>query len=270
MKEGISILGCGWLGFPLALTLKNAGYHIKGSKTSENGVAQLNESGIIGYKIEVFENKVIGPFDDFLSNSETLIIDIPPKLRTNPMGDFTKKIKTLLPHIHSSEIKNIIFVSSTSVYENGFPFPIYDESSPTKPESKAGKQLLKSEVLLKTQPNLKTTIIRFGGLIANDRHPARILSGKMNVKNPKAPINLIHREDCIGLILKIIGKNAFGYTINAVFPEHPSKSEYYQHICNKMELPVPQFDFNSVSTGKRINSQLGQELLSFKYKHPIY
>jgi hypothetical protein len=48
----------------------------------------------------------------------------------------------------------------------------------------------------------KTTVLRFGGLIGEDRNPFKFIAGRENMDNPDAPINLIHQADCIGIILK--------------------------------------------------------------------
>ena len=40
-KETITILGCGWLGLPLAQTLVKEGYSVKGSTTTEDKLEVL-------------------------------------------------------------------------------------------------------------------------------------------------------------------------------------------------------------------------------------
>ncbi|WP_321539617.1 NAD(P)-binding domain-containing protein [Flavobacterium piscinae] len=45
MKQ-ISILGCGWLGMPLAKHLLQKGYSIKGSTTTETKLELLQNEGI--------------------------------------------------------------------------------------------------------------------------------------------------------------------------------------------------------------------------------
>ncbi len=77
----ISILGCGWLGFPLAKALLKKGFRIKGSTTSADKLATLENAGIESFLLVLDSNTVPDEFADFLANSETLIIAIPPKLR---------------------------------------------------------------------------------------------------------------------------------------------------------------------------------------------
>ncbi|MFD0777593.1 NAD(P)H-binding protein [Flavobacterium myungsuense] len=201
----ISILGCGWLGFPLAKSLLKKGFYVKGTTTSLEKLTVLEQANIDAFLISLHSDSIVGDIETFLNDSEILIIDIPPKLRGINNESFVDKIKTLLTYIEKSSVKNVLFVSSTSVYadENRI---ITEETTPN-PETESGKQLLQSERFLQKSTKFKTTILRFGGLIGEDRHPIHSLSKKDNVENPDAVINLIHQEDCIGIIEKIIEKN---------------------------------------------------------------
>ena len=51
--ETISLLGCGSLGFPLALDLLNEGYHVKGSTTTASKIYKLKQYGITPYLINI-------------------------------------------------------------------------------------------------------------------------------------------------------------------------------------------------------------------------
>ena len=77
----ISILGCGWLGLPLAEKLIETGYEVKGSTTSENKLDILQSHKIEPFLVTLSEDKITGTISEFLNESEILIIDIPPGLR---------------------------------------------------------------------------------------------------------------------------------------------------------------------------------------------
>ena len=87
----ISILGCGWLGFPLAKRFLDAGHSVKGSTTSQEKLVNLQKEGIISYKINLLPEGVVGDLSAFLSDTEILIIDIPPGLRKDPEADLAQK-----------------------------------------------------------------------------------------------------------------------------------------------------------------------------------
>ena len=93
----ISILGCGWLGLPLAKALVSRGFSVKGSTTSEEKLAVLENAGIEPFLIALSENKTTGNLTDFLENSKILIIDVPPKLRSSETESFVSKIRNIIP-----------------------------------------------------------------------------------------------------------------------------------------------------------------------------
>ena len=247
----ISILGCGWLGLPLAEKLIEEGYVIKGATTSESKIPLLKASGIQPYVIAVSSETVLGEVNLFLDDSEVLIVNIPPKLKGTESDSFIEKIKILLPFINASSIKKVIFISSTSVYSD--QNQIITEATTPQPDSESGRQLLGAENLLFNNNSFQTTVIRFGGLIGKQRHPIRFLAGRKNIENPEAPINLIHLEDCIGIISKVIEKNIWNETFNAVTPFHPTRSDYYTQKALDLNLDVPEFSSNA-SLGKTIVS----------------
>lgn len=261
----ISILGCGWLGLPLAKSLVENGFLVKGSTTSENKLPLLKNSGIVPFKIILSTDEIQGDLMDFLNESEILIIDIPPKLRNSENESFVSKIEKLIPFIEKSSVTNIIFISSTSVY--GEDNKIVTEETFPNPDTEVGKQLVIVESLLQKNAHFETTVVRFGGLIGDDRHPIHYLSGRKNIENPEAPINLIHQDDCIGIILKIIESKSWNKTFNAVAPFHPTKKEYYVQKALDFGLQIPDFNDGTTSKGKTVLTTKMNEILKYNYIH---
>jgi nucleoside-diphosphate-sugar epimerase len=269
MKQ-ISILGCGWLGLPLAKALIEKKIPVKGSTTSLEKLSVLENSGIQPFLLELDSENIADTIASFFERSETLIIAIPPKLRGKNKdysdahnNSFVKKIANLLPSLQQSSIKNVLFISSTAVY--GDANTLVDESTKPIPVTESGKQLLAIEELLLDSSLFRTTILRFGGLIGEDRNPARFLAGKENLDNPNAPINLIHQDDCIGIILKIIETNTWGETFNAVCPYHPSREKYYTQKTKENNLVPPKFNQEKASEGKTIGSEKVEKVLHYSF-----
>lgn len=278
MTKQISLLGCGWLGLPLANDLLKNGFSVKGSTTSAHKLELLQEKGIQPFLIALYENTIEGDITGFLKDSEVLVIDIPPSLRKDTSISFVAKIKTLVTQIEKSEIKKVLFVSSTSVYRDVFPIEEITEETPTNPDTESGKQLVEVEQLLLDNPHFQTIVIRFGGLIGEDRHPIKYLAGKENVENPDGPINFIHQEDCIGIILEILEQlfdsarsdnKTDKIIFNAVAPQHPTREEYYHKKAKNMNLPLPIFAKNTASKGKIISSAKIETVLSYIFKKEV-
>jgi len=270
MKQ-ISILGCGWLGLPLAKSLLKKGFSINGSTTSVEKIAVLEKAGISAFQINLFEDRIEGNLDLFLSNSDVLIIDIPPKLRGDSKENFVAKIQNIIPFIEKSSVEKVIFVSSTSVYADDNSI-ITEETKPN-PDTESGKQLLEAEQLLQSNKNFQTTIVRFGGLIGEERHPIKFLAGRKNIENPEGPINLIHQRDCIGIIEAILkhpetsGQNDKSSEVfNAVAPFHPTRKGYYTQKAIELNLPLPEFEESKPSIGKTILSDKVASVLNYEFK----
>ena len=265
MKK-IAILGCGWLGIPLAKSLVKNGYLVNGSRTSFEKLIVLETEKINAFQITLSATEVIGDIEAFLNDIEILIVDIPPKLRGiahSNQKEFVRKIENLIPFIEKSTVQKVVFVSSTSVYEEDNSE--VTESTIPKPETEAGKQLLEVETLLQNNNQFKTTVLRFGGLVGENRHPIHFLAGKKGMENPEAPINLIHQEDCLAIISKIVANEVWNETFNAVAPFHPSRFDYYTQKALDLNLPLPEFDFNKKSVGKTISSQKVETVLAYKF-----
>jgi nucleoside-diphosphate-sugar epimerase len=266
MRTIISILGCGWLGSELGKNLLSKGYIVKGSTGSASRYNDLEFTGIQPFYIWIEPGSVLIDYHNFF-NTDVLVIAIPPGRMDNIMEVFPQQIDQIIQFIRKLQIRKVLFVSSTSVYEASNK--IVREGEEENPEKLSGRAILLAEKLLQQAFGFQTTVVRFGGLIGADRNPARFLAGKKNVSG-SVPVNLIHRIDCINIITEIIEKNIWGETFNACCPIHPTKKEFYTRASEISELPLPEFvetpeNYKEVNSDKLIN-QLGY---TFQYPSPM-
>ena len=263
MKAGIvSILGCGWLGIPLGTHLRSLRMSVKGSVTSPEKINSLQSFGILPYRVILTESEVIVDDPSFF-DTDVLIISIPPQRIEGIERIFPAQIAQLIPLILKSEIRKVIFISSTSVYPDDMQTA--REIDVLSPEKASGKALVHAENLLRNLTDFQTTIIRFGGLIGADRNPARFLS-RSDVIIANSPVNLIHQEDCIGIISAIIEKNLWGETLNACCPEHPLKKDFYNKAAQISGLPVPRISDHEEAY-KIVDSSKLNRLLKYQFKY---
>lgn len=261
----IALLGCGWLGFPLAEALIYSGYSVNGSTTTPQKLSLLTEAGIAPYLIDLGEGADTTVIQDFLKGCDVLIINIPPKIRSGSNENYPAKMQQLVPFIKQAGISKVLFVSSTSVYADDNT--VVTESTVPNPETESGRQVLEAENVLAN--HFTTTILRFGGLIGNGRNPAKYLAGKDNLPNPDAPVNLIHQDDCIGIILTILEKGYWGKIVNGVAEQHPTRKEYYTQKAAALQLPPPGFDNSKPSIGKTVTSEVVGSVLGYVFKQPV-
>ncbi len=249
MKRKISILGCGWLGKPLALSLIEQGYQIKGSTTSVAKLDEFQEMGISPFLINLdsLTHNILAFLD-----SEILIVALPSK--------DLEGFRNLISHIENSSLKKIIFISSTSVYGNSDE--MITEETETLPSA-----LTAIEMLFKNSSYFETTIIRFAGLFGYNRKPGNFFKNGRKIPNPDGFVNMIHQDDCIQLIEKVIKKNAWNQIFNGCADTHPTRREFYTKSTLDIELELPDFEENTEIQQKIISNKKSKELLGFEYKY---
>ena len=239
----ISILGCGWLGLPLARQLVQQGHQIKGSTTSQEKIEVMKSIGIIPYLIKLTEEEP--QWVDFLK-TDVLVITIPIK----EIKPFKYLIKTL-----ASTVK-IIYTSSTAVY--------LPSTEPINEKGALDTQhpLLAIEQVIRNSEN-PSTIIRLAGLFDQRRHPGRWFANKV-LTHPNGPVNLIHLDDCLGIIEKIITHQVWNEIFNACANEHPSRKDFYSRASRALGSPPPQINEQKTSI-KIIDNRWIKKKLDFSF-----
>lgn len=246
--KNVSILGCGWLGTPLGISLIDEGYSVKGSTTKTEKLTLLEAHDIEPFIIDItsFEE-----FDDFLQ-TDILIISITSK--------DIDAFENLIDQIQNSSIQKVIFISSTSVYP------------------KANKVMTEEDLVLKTPlttiENLfrensffETTILRFAGLFGDERHPSNWFKNGRKIPQPRGFVNMIHKEDCIEIIHEIIDQNCWNETFNACSNHHPTRRDFYTIAKLSAHCELPDFEENEEYEWKIISSKKVQAVLDYTFIH---
>lgn len=264
----ISVLGCGWLGLPLAERLRDEGHDIKGSTTSKNKLQVLKGKRIAPFLLKLTPELQCNDCDNFW-DADILVLNIPPGRTSDNVEEFhLKQIQAVINQLNNSSIKFVVFISSTSVYpENG---GIVSEEDTIKGEASraSGNALLEAEKMLRKESEFETTIIRFGGLYGHDRHPVKYLAGRKDISNGNAPVNLIHQKDCINIIQKVIKDNITDQTFNGVSDGHPPKKMYYPAVAEAMGLEPPTFEEDESKKYKIVSNRKLKMMLNYKFSHP--
>ncbi len=260
----ISILGCGWLGFPLAKEFIRSGYEVKGSTTSTKKLSSLMANRIIPFQINLAPD-VKGENLKSFFECDCLVINIPPQGNDKVEEYHLSQIKSVIEQLYKSHCRKIIFISSTSVYGNNNSE--VNEDDPAQPETDSGKALVKVEGYLRVEQEYQTTVIRFGGLIGEDRNPAYYFAGRKNIPGGNSPVNLIHQTDCIGIIKTIVKNEIWNETVNGVSPIHPTKKDFYTKAAANLNLEIPEFD-DSIEKYKIVSSIKVKALLNYEFIYP--
>lgn len=255
----ISILGCGWLGLPLGSYLNKKGFDVLGSTTSIEKKDTLKSAGINPFIIEISEGKIFGEITEFL-NSDILFINVP----YGKQKDNFSAYEQLVELIKEATIEKVIFISSTSVYKD------IDGIVSEKPNFEVNmlkKGLLDLENLFFTQTEFKTTVLRFSGLLGGTRNPGNFFKSDRIVQNGSAPINLIHRDDCIAIVERIIEKNIWNEIFNASADTHPTRKEFYTAATLQQNKKPATFIENEDFSFKIISNEKLKNTLGYSFLH---
>jgi len=248
-KVNISVLGCGWLGLPLATYLVDQGFTVKGSIRATEKKQLLQSKKIIPFLVDIDQGELIEA--DFLV-ANVLIIAIPSK---NSVG-----FQKLISQVEKSSIKKVIFISSTSVYHNS-------ELLITEAHKTLDTPLASIEKLFLNHSGFDTTILRFGGLFGESRNPGNFFKNGRIIKNPEGVINMIHQEDCIDIIHRIIEKGIENEVFNACADSHPTRRDFYTNVKRNLGFEAPVFEENQPIQKKIISSEKLKRKLNFTFKH---
>lgn len=266
-KANISIMGCGWLGLPLARRFVQLGYRVNGSTTSENKLDVLRMDGISPFLIDLAGTDLN---NDALRNflqTDILILNIPPKLRSDGGDSYLHQMRLLLAALQESTVSRILFVSSTSVYQDLNRIVYEDDVIYTKEQDPANA-LLQAEKLFQDSEEWVCTVVRFGGLVGGNRQPGRFMAGKQNLQNGDAPVNLIHLDDCLNILQRIVEQEKWGQVYNACADEHPSRRDFYYNATLAIGLEPPAFADMEETRFKLISSHKLKDDLSYVFSHP--
>ena len=263
-KQTVSIIGCGWLGLPLAERLVTEGYTVRGSTTSAEKLLLMRQKGIDAHLLQLNPDPV-GNLSA-LFQSDTVIINVPPK--AGKLGDdfHPQQIQHLIQAIRQSLVKHVIYVSSTSVYPELSRTVV--EEDVTSPEQAAASALVRAEKFAQQlEPKRIVTILRCGGLMGYDRIPGKYVAGR-TVDSGAVPVNYLHRDDAIGILRSLIEQQPTG-VFNAVAPQHPTREAIYRKSCADFGYELPSFvqpikpvPYKVVSPNKLIQST------QYNFQHP--
>jgi nucleoside-diphosphate-sugar epimerase len=263
-QQAISVVGCGWLGQALAESLAIKNFQVRGTTTTPSKLEILKNKGIDPYLVhfEPHHLKVAGEVLD----SDILIINIPPR-HNNSSGLVNYQLMTdyFTQRIPESRVQKVILVSSTSVYKEANA-EIF-ESTLAEADSPSAISQLATENKFLDIKNKRVCVVRSAGLVGPERHPGRFFKNRSNIPNGLAPVNLIHRDDVIGIIQMLVDRDEVNGIYNACSPTHPPKQDFYRLAALSSGFTAPDF-IPEILSWKIISSLRVFSELEYHFKYP--
>ncbi len=286
-KDKVTILGAGWLGVPLSVSLLQSGSEVIATKQSTESLdqlqTQLSNNGLSStalslhlFSDELLKKNALTPEQlQTLFHQRKVIITIPPTPfigqyskteETQGITDYLSFIQDVRQQAEKYNALEMIYTSSTSVYGNSSG--IIHEALPAMPQTTNAKAIRQVEKSLQ-KSHLPITILRLGGLIGHGRHPIFSLQGRDNIRSPLNAINLLHIQDLIRAIQVILSRDKQAnehHIYNLVAPMHPNRQSYYQTLAKKLSLPLPRFATAQPELKRIIDGEKITEKGDFNYE----
>jgi nucleoside-diphosphate-sugar epimerase len=262
------------MGEPLAKLLVERGYNLKGTTRSPEKKRRLEVANIETFLLD-FDQEIIALDAIFgLFQADVFFINLPPGRGKEGIAEkYPQQIEFLLENIVQESTAPreqkpwVVFASSSGVY--GSQNCLLTESTPCQPTRSGAKAIYAAEKLLANYAEkIDFTILRFAGLVGGNRQPGRFSAGKKELNSGQTPVNLVHLEDCIGVVSLLIEKELRYPLFNVCADEHPLHSQFYPAQALKLGLEAPTYS-DVVEMPKRIlDNRLLKEKTGYRFQHP--
>ena len=261
----VLVIGCGYVGQPLAEKLAAAGHHVFAlSRTPPD-----------------FQGRIVPIACDITRADEVKRLERSYEVVINTASSskggveeyrsvYLEATRNLLGHL---QFEKYIWTSSTSVYAQT-DGSVVTEKSLTEPIAETSQVLRETEeLLLSTSQGL---VLRLAGIYGPERGHLfqQYLRGEARIHGDGARwLNMIHRDDAVGAIIAALERGRAGEIYNVSDNEPVSEREFFVWLARQLKRDLPPTISESQRTGRKrgvtnkrisnlkLREQLGYELI---------
>jgi len=305
----VLIVGCGYVGLPLGAELVRRGHEVSGLRRSVLAEAELKAAGITPLHADITRPGTLArlPRDfDWVVNCSA---------SGGGGADDYRKVyldgnRNLLAWLADSAVKKFVYTSSTSVYAQN-DGSVVTETSPVKPAADTAKVLVETEKLLlaaahplipsfpptgresgrrpvegeggsrgRSPHQFPAVILRVAGIYGPGRGYAfkQFLRGEARIEGDGSRgLNMIHRDDLIGIIIAALERGAAGQIYNAADNEPVSQRKFYDWLAAELKQPLPPHVAADAevwrkrgATSKRVSNAKLRAELKYEFQFPDF
>jgi len=228
------IIGCGYVGLPLAQALRASGDVVTGWVRSEESAAQLRSLG--------FTSVIIGSVADEACWHELGRFDAIVHCASSGGGGAPAYREVYLEGVkqmnHYQAQARRIFVSSTSVYGQ-IDGSWVDESSPTEPAAETSRILVEAE---REASSNGAIVVRAAGIYGPGRAALfeKFRRGEAVIEGDGSRwINQVHQADLVQALVHLLDSGTPGQIYNAADDEPVMLRDFYAWCAEVLKKPLP-------------------------------
>ena len=281
------IVGCGYVGFPLAAELARRGHEVFGLRRSNTTATALQAVGVTPLQADITQPATLAslPRDfDWVVSCVASGGGGAEEYRQLYLQGLANLTDWLVPTAVRSNLAlpRLVYTSSTGVYGQN-DGSLVDETSPTEPAMETARVLVETEKLLLAtgrEKNFPAMILRAAGIYGPERGYLlkQFLRGEARIEGAGArTLNMIHRDDLVRALITTLECGRAGEIYNAVDDEPVSQLEFFKWLAAKLGKPLPPAAPEDLAaprkrglTNKRITNQKLKTELCFTFTFPDY
>lgn len=251
------IVGCGYVGQPVAQTWLLAGQPVAAVTRGGDAVDKLSQSGIQPIVVDWLNDDAVWK----LPFRPTCALVAVPHREDERFGALTHVagLKNLL--VRCPELERLVVLSTTGVYHQNDGSWV-DEQSPTQP-TRIGPQiaLAAERWLTENCPRPLATSLRLAGIYGPGRVP---LLTKLREQQPipvgQGSLNLIHLEDITSTIVKLLKAREASSLYVLADGHPPERRQFYIDAARIFQTPPPQFVEATADSSRGARSETNKRI----------
>lgn len=277
----VLIVGCGYVGVPLAGELARQGHEVFGLSRSDGTGAELKSFGATPLIADITKPATLAPLPS--------VYDWVVNCVASSGGEaaayrevYLQGTRNLIEWLSAAPPRKFVYTSSTSVYGRTDGSSV-TESSVAEPASKTSKILVETENVLlaaAARSGFPAVILRVAGIYGPERGHwfKQFLKNEAVIEGTGGRIlNMIHRDDVVGAIIAALEHGKSGQIYNASDDEPVSQLKYFEWLAEKLRRPLPPFSAEDRQTfrkrgvtSKKVSNHRLKTELEYKFKYPTF
>jgi len=269
------VVGCGYVGYRLAVSLAGLGHEVFGVRRS----AFEGEGGVQALVCDITKaedvKKLPLPFDWVVNTVSSTKGGAEDYRRV--YGEGTKH---LLEALAEARPKKYVHVGSTSVYAQN-DGSVVKETSPAEPLAETSRILagVERELLDAVKRNkFPAVLLRVAGIYGPERghlfHQYLRDEAVMDGQGERL-INMVHRDDVVGAIIAALKSGRPGEIYNVVDDEPVAQIHFYRWLSETLGKNMPPFgaapgERKRGVTSKRISNRKLKMELGYQFRYPTF
>jgi len=277
----VLIVGCGYVGLALGTELVKQGHQVLGVRRSAVADAEMKSAGITPLPADLARPedlaKLPGPFDWIVNTVSSAKGGVEEYRQVYLQGT-----RNLLYLLSASPPKKFVYTSSPSVYGQN-DGSLVQVTSPTEPASETGRVLVETENLLRAaaqQGKFPAVILRVAAIYGPGRGHLflRFLKNEAEIAgNGERILNMIHRDDLVGVLICALKSGRPGEIYNAVDDEPVAQIHFFRWLSQRLGKPMPPFSSEAGNgarkrgfTSKKVSNRKLKMELGYRFKYPMF